>query len=88
MGLSKTNPYSSAAGIPTLSGTGAEVSWPNTALTGQQKKLGTNLRFHPFDQIILDPELTAGAPANQRFYTTGMDCYIHVVIGFPSPALT
>jgi 3-deoxy-alpha-D-manno-octulosonate 8-oxidase len=65
------------AGIPTLSGTGAEVS-RTTVLTGPAKKLGMNSDFTPFDQIVLDPELTAGAPANQRFYT-GMDCYIHCI---------
>ncbi len=27
---------------------------------------------------MLDPELTANAPVNQRFYT-GMDCYIHCI---------
>lgn len=64
-------------GIPTLSGTGAEVS-RTTVLTGPTKKLGMNSDFTPFDQIVLDPELTADAPANQRFYT-GMDCYIHCV---------
>ncbi len=65
------------AGIPTLSGTGAEVS-RTTVLTGPEKKLGMNSDFTPFDQIVLDPELTANAPANQRFYT-GMDCYIHCI---------
>ena len=65
------------AGIPTLSGTGAEVS-RTTVLTGPTKKLGMNSDFTPFDQIVLDPELTADAPANQRFYT-GMDCYIHCI---------
>jgi 3-deoxy-alpha-D-manno-octulosonate 8-oxidase len=65
------------AGIPTLSGTGAEVS-RTTVLTGPTKKLGMNSDFTPFDQIILDPELAADAPANQRFYT-GMDCYIHCI---------
>jgi 3-deoxy-alpha-D-manno-octulosonate 8-oxidase len=65
------------AGIPTLSGTGAEVS-RTTVLTGPEKKLGMNSDFTPFDQIILDPELTANAPVNQRFYT-GMDCYIHCI---------
>jgi 3-deoxy-alpha-D-manno-octulosonate 8-oxidase len=65
------------AGIPTLSGTGAEVS-RTTVLTGPAKKLGMNSDFTPFDQIILDPELTANAPVNQRFYT-GMDCYIHCI---------
>ena len=65
------------AGIPTLSGTGAEVS-RTTVLTGPEKKLGINSDHTVFDQIVLDPELIAGAPADQRFYT-GMDCYIHCV---------
>jgi 3-deoxy-alpha-D-manno-octulosonate 8-oxidase len=64
-------------GIPTLSGTGAEVS-RTTVLTGPTKKLGMNSDFTPFDQIVLDPQLTADAPPNQRFYT-GMDCYIHCI---------
>ncbi|MBI9082884.1 MAG: iron-containing alcohol dehydrogenase [Desulfobacterales bacterium] len=64
-------------GIPTLSGTGAEVS-RTTVLTGPEKKLGINSDHTVFDQIVLDPELIAGAPADQRFFT-GMDCYIHCV---------
>lgn len=64
-------------GIPTLSGTGAEVS-RTTVLTGPTRKLGMNSDFTPFDQIVLDPELTKDAPINQRFYT-GMDCYIHCI---------
>lgn len=64
-------------GIPTLSGTGAEVS-RTTVLTGPTRKLGMNSDFTPFNQIVLDPALTANAPANQRFYT-GMDCYIHCI---------
>jgi 3-deoxy-alpha-D-manno-octulosonate 8-oxidase len=90
--LMMTNPGSSAdyqgwdlvkfpgvykAGIPTLSGTGAEVS-RTTVLTGPTRKLGMNSDFTPFDQIVLDPELIANAPVNQRFYT-GMDCYIHCI---------
>jgi len=71
------NPGVYKAGIPTLSGTGAEVS-RTTVLTGPTKKLGMNSDFTPFDQIVLDPELAANAPANQRFYT-GMDCYIHCI---------
>ena len=71
------NPGVYKAGIPTLSGTGAEVS-RTTVLTGPTKKLGMNSDFTPFDQIVLDPALTEGAPANQRFYT-GMDCYIHCI---------
>jgi 3-deoxy-alpha-D-manno-octulosonate 8-oxidase len=64
-------------GIPTLSGTGAEVS-RTTVLTGPTRKLGMNSDFTPFNQIVLDPELTKNVPANQRFYT-GMDCYIHCI---------
>ena len=64
-------------GIPTLSGTGAEVS-RTTVLTGPEKKLGMNSDYTPFDQIVLDPVLTMNAPVNQRFYT-GMDCYIHCI---------
>ena len=90
--LMMTNPGSSAdyqgwdlvklpgvykVGIPTLSGTGAEVS-RTTVLTGPTRKLGMNSDFTPFSQIVLDPELTANAPVNQRFYT-GMDCYIHCI---------
>ncbi len=90
--LMMTNPGSSAdyqgwdlvklpgvykAGIPTLSGTGAEVS-RTTVLTGPTRKLGMNSDFTPFDQIVLDPELTKSVDINQRFYT-GMDCYIHCI---------
>ena len=64
-------------GIPTLSGTGAEVSH-TTVLNGPEKKLGINSNYTLFDQILLDPELTSGVPAEQHFYT-GMDCYIHCV---------
>lgn len=64
-------------GIPTISGTGAEVS-RTTVLTGPEKKLGINSDYTPFDQVILDPELTKGVQKNQWFYT-GMDCYIHCI---------
>ena len=64
-------------GIPTISGTGAEVS-RTTVLSGPTRKLGINSDFTPFDQVILDPELTIGVPKNQWFYT-GMDCFIHCV---------
>ena len=71
------NPAVYHVGIPTLAGTGAEVS-RTTVLTGPRKKLGINSDYTVFDQVVLDPELLSGAPANQRFYT-GMDCYIHCV---------
>lgn len=65
------------AAVPTLSGTGAEVS-RTTVLTGPEKKLGLNSDYTVFDQVVLDPELTAGVPKDQHFYT-GMDCYIHCI---------
>ncbi|HAT70913.1 MAG TPA: 3-deoxy-manno-octulosonate cytidylyltransferase, partial [Flavobacteriaceae bacterium] len=64
-------------GIPTISGTGAEVS-RTTVLTGPEKKLGINSDYTPFDQVILDPDLTKTVPKDQWFYT-GMDCYIHCI---------
>ncbi|MDY8136401.1 iron-containing alcohol dehydrogenase family protein [Aquimarina sp. 2201CG5-10] len=64
-------------GIPTISGTGAEVS-RTTVLTGPERKLGINSDFTPFDQVILDPELIKDVPKDQWFYT-GMDCYIHCI---------
>ena len=88
--LMRTNPGSSSdyqgwdlvkypgiyhVGIPTLAGTGAEVS-RTTVLTGPTRKLGINSDYTPFDQIILDPDLLAGAPKDQRFYTA-MDSFIH-----------
>lgn len=72
-----SNPAVYHVGIPTISGTGAEVS-RTTVLTGPIKKLGINSDFTPFDQVVLDPELTTGVPKNQWFYT-GMDCYIHCI---------
>ncbi|MBU2994842.1 iron-containing alcohol dehydrogenase [Cellulophaga baltica] len=64
-------------GIPTISGTGAEVS-RTTVLMGPEKKLGINSDFTPFDQVVLDPNLTIGVSKEQWFYT-GMDCYIHCI---------
>ncbi|MFP4846889.1 iron-containing alcohol dehydrogenase family protein [Winogradskyella sp. PE311] len=71
------NPAIYHVGIPTISGTGAEVS-RTTILTGPDRKLGINSDFTPFDQVILDPELTKDVPKDQWFYT-GMDCFVHCV---------
>lgn len=71
------NPAIYHVGIPTISGTGAEVS-RTTVLTGPDKKLGINSDYTPFDQVILDPDLTKDVPKQQWFYT-GMDCYIHCI---------
>jgi len=64
-------------GIPTISGTGAEVS-RTTVLLGPEKKLGINSDYTPFNQVVLDPDLTQGVSKEQWFYT-GMDCYIHCI---------
>ena len=61
--------------VPTISGTGAEVSM-TTVLTGPVKKLGIKGNFTPADQLVIDPELITTVPDTQRFYTA-MDSYIH-----------
>lgn len=65
--------------LPTLSGTGAEAT-RTCVMTNPENglKLGMNSDFTVFDQIILDPDLTATVPRNQYFYT-GMDAYIHCI---------
>ena len=64
-------------GVPTISGTGAEVS-RTAVLSGPSKKLGINSDHTTFDQVVLDPDLVATVPKEQWFYT-GMDCFIHCV---------
>ncbi|SNY99474.1 iron-containing alcohol dehydrogenase family protein [Flagellimonas pacifica] len=64
-------------GVPTISGTGAEVS-RTTVLLGPEKKLGINSDYTTYDQVILDPDLTKTVPKEQWFYT-GMDCFIHCI---------
>jgi 3-deoxy-alpha-D-manno-octulosonate 8-oxidase len=63
--------------VPTLSGTGAEAT-RTCVMTNKRTglKLGMNSDFTVFDQIVMDPALTATVPRNQYFYT-GMDAYIH-----------
>jgi 3-deoxy-alpha-D-manno-octulosonate 8-oxidase len=65
--------------IPTVSGTGAEAT-RTCVMTNKRTglKLGMNSDFTVYDQIVMDPELTATVPRNQYFYT-GMDAYIHCV---------
>jgi len=66
-------------GIPTISGTGAESS--RTCVMTNVKtglKLGMNSDFTIYDQLILDPDLTATVPRDQYFFT-GMDSYIHCI---------
>lgn len=64
-------------GVPTISGTGAEVSM-TAVLTGPMKKLGLKCDWTVFNQVILDPELIATVPRDKWFYT-GMDTYIHCI---------
>jgi 3-deoxy-alpha-D-manno-octulosonate 8-oxidase len=66
-------------GVPTISGTGAEAT-RTCVLTNTRSglKLGMNSDHTVFDQVILDPELTATVPREQYFFT-GMDSYIHCV---------
>ncbi len=64
-------------GVPTISGTGAEVS-RTTVLLGPEKKLGINSDYTTYNQVVLDPDLTKTVPKEQWFYT-GMDCFIHCI---------
>jgi len=64
-------------GVPTISGTGAEVSM-TAVLTGPEKKLGLKCDWTVFNQVILDPELIETVPLDWWFYT-GMDTYIHCI---------
>ncbi|MDB5273723.1 MAG: iron-containing alcohol dehydrogenase [Chitinophagaceae bacterium] len=71
------NPGIYHVGIPTLAGTGAEVSI-TAVVTGPEKKLGLKCDWTPFNQIVLDPDIIKDAPRDQWFYT-GMDTYIHCI---------
>ena len=71
------NPGVYHLGVPTISGTGAEVSM-TAVLTGPEKKLGLKCEWTVFNQLILDPELTSTVPHDKWFYT-GMDTYIHCI---------
>jgi 3-deoxy-alpha-D-manno-octulosonate 8-oxidase len=71
------NPGIYHIGVPTISGTGAEVSM-TAVLTGPEKKLGLKCEWTVFNQIILDPDLIATVPHDKWFYT-GMDTYIHCI---------
>jgi 3-deoxy-alpha-D-manno-octulosonate 8-oxidase len=61
--------------LPTLSGTGAEVT-PIAVLRGPKKKLGINNSHTAPAVAVIDPSLSFGAKKFNRFYTM-MDCYFH-----------
>jgi len=66
-------------GIPTISGTGAEAT-RTCVMTNVENglKLGMNSDYTVFDQLVLDPDLTATVPKDQYFFT-GMDAWIHCI---------
>ena len=61
--------------LPTLSGTGAEIT-PIAVLRGPEKKLGINNPYTAPSVAVIDPGLTSGVRKYNRFYTL-MDCYFH-----------
>jgi 3-deoxy-alpha-D-manno-octulosonate 8-oxidase len=66
-------------GVPTLSGTGAEASATCVMMNyAKNLKLGMNSIHTVYDELVLDPELTATAPRDQYFFT-GQDTYIHCI---------
>ncbi|MDR2743856.1 MAG: iron-containing alcohol dehydrogenase, partial [Desulfovibrio sp.] len=68
-------PYKIA--VPTLAGTGSETSRTGIVCNEEKNiKLGMNSDHTMFDQVLLDPDLTASVPRNQYFYT-GIDTWMH-----------
>lgn len=61
--------------LPTLAGTGAEVT-PIAVLRGPEKKLGINNNYTAATVAVVDPQLSRGAKKFNRFYTM-MDCFFH-----------
>lgn len=61
--------------LPALNGTGAEIT-PIAVLRGPEKKLGINNPYAESAVAVIDPQLSAGAPHFNRFFTM-MDCYFH-----------
>lgn len=73
------NPGVFKIGVPTISGTGAEASKTCVMLNKTKGlKLGMNSKFTLFDQLVMDPDLTATVERSQYFYT-GLDTYIHCI---------
>ena len=71
------NPAPYKIAVPTLAGTGSESSRTGIICNeAKNLKLGMNSDFTMFDQVLLDPDLTASVPRNQYFYT-GIDTYMH-----------
>ncbi len=69
------NPGVPVWALPTLNGTGAELT-PIAVLRGPEKKLGINSPLVAPELAMVDPNLSQGVPFINRFYTM-MDCYYH-----------
>lgn len=61
--------------LPTLNGTGAEVT-PIAVLRGPEKKLGINNNHTAVSVAVIDPQLSSGVKKFNRIYTM-LDCYFH-----------
>ena len=76
-GYTDKNPAPYKIAVPTLSGTGSETSRTGIICNEEKNiKLGMNSDYTMFEQVLLDPDLTASVPRNQYFYT-GIDTYMH-----------
>lgn len=71
------NPAPYKVAVPTISGTGSETSRTGIICNEEKNiKLGMNSDYTMFDQVLLDPRLSATVPRNQYFYT-GIDTFMH-----------
>ena len=71
------NPAPYKIAVPTISGTGSESSRTGVMLNAEKGlKLGMNSDYSMFDQVILDPDLSASVPRDQYFFT-GIDTFMH-----------
>lgn len=71
------NPAPYKVAVPTLSGTGSETSRTAVMINkAKGLKLGMNSDYSVFDQVVMDPRLTATVPRDQYFYT-GVDTFMH-----------
>jgi alcohol dehydrogenase len=74
--------------IPTISGTGTEVTYNAVFIDEVEKrKLGINTKFNFPIFSLLDPELTLTAPARQST-SSALDCLVHSLESFMSKKAT
>lgn len=71
------NPAPYKIAVPTLSGTGSETSRTGIICNeAKNLKLGMNSDHTMFDQVLLDPALTATV-SRETYFFTGIDTYMH-----------